>query len=204
MKGATEALSAILITGVLISVVGSVYFWGLPLIQKNKDIATLESSEIFMSDLNKKIKSIANNGGRAEFIIAVPGVVLFDGTSISLTINSQGTQYATDANVPLGKNSCNVNAGIWSRDEPDTLCVLSKELSETSYETTYSIKYIQLDTEISEGVKGPESFKIELTGNPDSGGEGTIILIENLGTEKVTLADDRDLIRTNVSIKLRG
>ena len=38
MKG-QQAISVILLTGILIVTVSSIYFWGIPLIEKNKDIA---------------------------------------------------------------------------------------------------------------------------------------------------------------------
>src|SRR3989338_6960866 len=88
MKGQQEALSAILISGILIGVVGSVYFWGVPLIQKNKDISILESSEAFVRGLDVKIKSVANNGGRDQMSIPVPGIVTFDGKMITMSIEN--------------------------------------------------------------------------------------------------------------------
>ena len=78
MKGAMEAISVVLVTGVLIGVVGSIYFWGLPLIEKNKDISILENSEFFIKNLNDEIKNIANSGGIVNKKITVPATVSFD------------------------------------------------------------------------------------------------------------------------------
>ena len=203
MRGATEALSAILVTGILISVVGSVYFWGLPLIQKNKDIATLESAEKFMVNLDRKIKSVSNSGGRDEIKINVPGILAFDGNSLALVIETQGTQYAKNAMIPLGKNICTLETGVWGADEPDTLCAYSQEISETMFNTTYVLRFAQLDTKISETLKGPESYRISLGGLPSRGGEGRTVIIENLGTEKEALQGGRNLIKTKIAIKIQ-
>ncbi len=203
MKGAAEALSAILVTGILISVVGSVYFWGLPLIQKNKDIATLESAEKFMLNLDNKIKSISNSGGRGEVKINVPGILAFDGNALILVIETQGTQYAKNAMIPLGKNDCNVETGVWGSDEPDTFCVYSQEMSENEFNTTYILGFIQLDTKISSEIKGPESYRILLDGLPSRGGEGRTVLIENMGAEKESLQGGRSMVKTKISIKIQ-
>jgi hypothetical protein len=203
MKGATEALSAILVTGVLISVVGSVYFWGLPLVQKNKDIATLESSENFMVNLKNKIKTVANNGGREELIINVPGILIFDGSSLNLVVDTQGTQYAKGATIPLGRNECNLQTGVWGLNEPETFCVFSEEIGESKFTTTYTLKFVQLDTIISDQIKGPESFTIDTTGTSSRGGEGKTVLIENTGTERQSVGDST-LVKTKVSIKIQS
>ena len=103
MKGQQEALSAVLISGILIGVVGSVYFWGIPLIQKNKDVSLLENSEAFMQTLDSKIKAVANNGGRDQIVISVPGLVRFDGEIVEFSIETEGTIYATDEEILLGR-----------------------------------------------------------------------------------------------------
>ena len=68
MKGQQQVLTILLITLVLVAIVGSVYFWGLPLIQKNRDITVLKKAEDFMMNLNNKIKYVANTQSRKSHV----------------------------------------------------------------------------------------------------------------------------------------
>lgn len=195
LKGQTQVLSAILMMGVLIAIVASVFFWGLPLIQKNKDISTLNNAESFMKNLDDKIKYIANNGGKEQFKITVPGIVSFDGDEISLVVSTQGTIYAVEAPIPLGKTSCSGISGVWGQDDPDFLCVISHKLSDQSYRQSYSLNYRRLDT------TNINSYKIELQGSSNSGGVGKTITIENKGVSEKE-SNSRNLISTLIEIKI--
>lgn len=194
MKGQQEALSAILITGILIGVVGSVYFWGIPLIQKNKDIATQENTELFMKDLNEKIIYIANHGGRDQIKFSIPGTLKFSGDLITIETETTGTKYfAVGLLIPLGKNNCTVENGIWGKDEPATLCVRGMKLDVNKYHTTYTLKYIRLD------ATGIDSYRINLTGS-GSAGESAVLAIENKGTT-VVIDSGRSVSQTQIEVK---
>src|SRR3990172_6128367 len=124
MKGQHEAIAVILLSGILIGVVGSVYFWGVPLIEKNKDIAILENSEKFIRNLNNKIRFVVNNGGRDQITVEIPGIVRFDPVtnSIKLVADTQGTIYATGAEIPIAKNpECSSVEGDFGLDDPETI-----------------------------------------------------------------------------------
>ncbi|MFH0949338.1 MAG: hypothetical protein V1802_02525 [Candidatus Aenigmatarchaeota archaeon] len=189
MKGLQEVVSTLLISGILIGIVGSVYFWGVPLIQKNRDIATMKGAEEFMKSLDEKIKLVASNGGKNELKISSPGLIEFDGSNITLKIETDGIIYATEAEMPLGKNDCTITDGNWSIDEPSSLCVYSRKLDKKFF-TEYSLKYIKLKT-LS------ESYKIELNGKHQTGGEGHVISFENTGTSRVG-----DISKTVITISI--
>lgn len=189
MKGVAEALTAVVMTGVLIGVVSSVYFWGLPLIQKNKDISTLQSSERFMNSLASTIKEVANVPGRQKLTISVPGLVNFDGAKFQLTVNTDGTIYSTEGAIPLGRNECSPNTGTWGVQDYATLCVTSSKAGD-KFESIYTLKFIQLDTE------GIDSFKIAFSGRRNVGGENRIITIENAGTATQNVGSRKILTST--------
>ena len=178
--------------------VGSVYFWGLPLIQKNKDISLLENSEGFMLNLNNKIKDIANHGGRDNIEIIIPGMVKFDG-NIILDVETVGSIYAEGAWIPLSRNGCALTDGTWGINNPEVLCLLTQCISGGAkcekYQTEYKLSYIKLDTE------GINSYKIELTGNKAYGGEHNYIQIENKGTTEKNV-DGKNLISTEIEISI--
>ena len=129
MKGQQQAVTAVLISGILIGIVGSVYFWGVPLIQKTRDATTLENSEAFIFLLDQKVKYVAANGGRQSVQIYEPGIVSFDGSSIKYQISTDGTIYASDASIPLGKTkNCDATVqGDFLTDDSAVICVTSTQ-----------------------------------------------------------------------------
>lgn len=71
LKGQSEALSIILITGIIISMIGAAYLWGAPLIEKRSSVTELSIAEDFITELNSKIVEIANSGG-GEATLKIP------------------------------------------------------------------------------------------------------------------------------------
>ena len=140
MKG-QETISIVLITGILLGLVGSVYLWGVPLIEKNTDVSRLESAEEFMNNLNEKIKNVATHGGREQVRIPL-GRVYFD-SNIDLSVETKNTIYDSGAWISIGKNECTKDVGVWGVDDQDVLCVLSEEIGE-EYDTGYRLRYINL------------------------------------------------------------
>ena len=199
MKGQQEAIAVILISGILIGVVGSVYFWGVPLIQKNKDIAVLENSEKFVRNLNDKIKFVANNGGRDQLRLDLSGVVKFDPQQdyIQFIVDTKGTIYAVDAPIPLGKNAdCLSTTGTFGVNDPETICVESSKISQDAYKTSYTLRYVNL-----ENIDVNKKFLINLTGAMNVGGESSTIVFENKGNTQ-TYDGGRTLISTLIEISI--
>lgn len=195
MKGQTQAISLVLISGILIGVVSSVYFWGLPLIQKNRDISLLENSEQMVKSLNEKVKNVANNGGRDKITITGPGIMRFDpaeGGLFTYTLDTDGTVYATNAEIPLGRNFCSSQSGEWGKKDSEVICV--KSIGESRYTTTYSLRYLRLDA-------GSRSFLLKLQGERAASGESHDIIIESVGTEE-TSVEGRSIVSTTVQVTI--
>lgn len=201
-KGQQDLLSAVLLTGIMVVVVGSVYFWGMPLVQKNKDVNSLQNSEDFMRLLNDKIKFVANNAGREQISINVPGIITFspDTDKLQLELMTQGTIYSVGGSIPLSKvERCDPGNGAWGTDQPEVLCVESTKLAENSYKNIYSLSFRTLDREIAPG--GPtKSYKINLTGTGGSAGQSHAIVIEYSGSEQSPT--NANLLYTKVKITL--
>ncbi len=189
-KGQQQAVSAVLITGILIGVVASVYYWGVPIIQKSQDRYTLEKSEEFMAKLNERITEIANNGGRDRVTINVPGILSINDGKLSFVIETQGTIYSGDAWISLTRSGCDPDVkGIWGTDSPQILCVRSDKAGEAKYITTHMLTYRELQ-------KAVKSYKIELAGS-STGGEGHSVVIEKTG-----VTEEGSLIKNVVNINI--
>ena len=61
--GQTEAISMVLVSGIVISLVGAAYFWGMPMIDKRSAATEFTSAANMMDSINEKIISIASSGG---------------------------------------------------------------------------------------------------------------------------------------------
>ncbi len=183
MKGVGEAISAIIMTGVMIGVVSSVYFWGLPLVQKSKDVSTLQNSERFMGELSSVIIELINSPGRRSLVIDVPGILEFDGNKFTLSVDTDGTIYS-EGEIALGRNACSPDAGTWGVDDYATLCATSEKIGD-KYKTVYTLKYIQLDTE------GIDSHRVEFSGAASEGGEGHTATVESKGASEEMVSGRR-------------
>lgn len=175
MKGQSEALTPILLTGIMIAVVSAAYLWGMPLIQKNKDTVYLKRSETFMNELSNKIKFVANNGGKSTIYFNIPGTFRFfpDQDYIEINLTTDGTIYSVGGTVYFVGNSDNSN--IWGVDEPYTLHERTNMIGK-KYMTSYVFQTIPL-------CEGSRCYKIDLVGNTLSVGPNHQITIENVNTK---------------------
>ncbi len=196
LKG-QEAVSVLLISGILIGVVGSVYFWGVPLIQKSRDAQLLENAEALMLLIDQKIKTVAASGGRENIKIVEPGTIRFSGGKIHYNISTDGTIYATDASIPLGetRNCDDTKAGVLGQDDSAVLCVASNQLSSAKYQNTYSLSYRNL-------TSGLKIFRIVLNGAAASGSAESSIIIES-GSVTETTENGKQVVTVNIDIAIQ-
>ncbi|MCD6381769.1 MAG: hypothetical protein J7L43_02210 [Candidatus Aenigmarchaeota archaeon] len=180
MKGQQQILTPILVVLIMISIITSVYLWGLPIIQKNRDIAVLRKAEDFMKTLDDKIKYVANTQSKDS--IDIPdGQVTFDpdNQTITLELYTKGTIYATGAPIYFVRNAS--DPGVWGVDEPELFWVECRDLG-GQYYTLYTLKYRTL---IAPGTSN--QYKIDLVSdvvNKQIAGKGHRIYIEYRGTKE--------------------
>ena len=181
MKGQQQIVSAVLLTGILVTIVGSVYLWGIPLIEKNKAVNTLHNAEDFMERLNNKIKFIANNGGQDTITFNLPGTIVFDSTkdpkTIYVVLRTKGSIYSSGGKIPLSRNITK-NTGNWVSTDPESIYVMSNKTSEDNYINTYGLFFRSLKK------RNGDKYLINLTGSTTSAGTDHDIVIENRGSER--------------------
>lgn len=62
LKGQVEPISAIIVTGIVVSLVSVAYFWGVPLIQKRASMSQFEAMERFISNLEDRVAELSRAG----------------------------------------------------------------------------------------------------------------------------------------------
>ncbi|MBI4020761.1 MAG: hypothetical protein HY369_00800 [Candidatus Aenigmarchaeota archaeon] len=63
MRGQTEVVTVIMISGVVIALVGAAYFWGVPIINKQTSASQFQTATSFILDLRDRIIDTANAAG---------------------------------------------------------------------------------------------------------------------------------------------
>ncbi len=179
MKGQNQALTPILITGIMIAVVSTAYLWGMPLIQKNKDTVYLKRSEAFMNDLSNRIKFVANNGGKSVVYFNIPGTFRFfpDQNYVEINLTTDGTIYSVGGTIYfVGSKTIPTNGyGVWGSDDPYVLHESTRMVGK-KYMTSYVLQTFPL-------CEGARCYEIDLTGKSFSVGPNHQITIENVGTD---------------------
>jgi hypothetical protein len=153
-KAQVEVITIVLITGIIISLVGTAYMWGMPLISKRTSVTEFLSAEDFAARLSDKIVEIANSGyGEASLalpkgVIRIKGFdqnnprspennsVIFD-APISQPL-AMGTSVVVKTNV-LGENA------TYGEAEPRVIN-MSSGMSGAGNRLTFNIHFRELDT----------------------------------------------------------
>lgn len=191
-----QAVSAVLISGILIGMVGSVYFWGVPLVQKSRDSSVLEGVESLMLLIDQKIRVIASAGGRETIRLYDTGLLSFSNGRLTYDVSTDGTVYASGGAVTLGttKNCDNSKPGAFGKDDATVLCVTSEQLADLKYSNRYVLSYRNL----AEGLK---TYRIRLTGADATGGSGSSLVIQNSGVSETT-EGGRQITTINIAIRI--
>ncbi|MFH1623110.1 MAG: hypothetical protein ABIA12_01165 [Candidatus Aenigmatarchaeota archaeon] len=77
-KAVSEIISMVLIVMIGMSLVGTAYMWGMPMITKRQDSATSDRAYSYFNrdnsnSLARKLESVAKNGGQETFVADVDG-----------------------------------------------------------------------------------------------------------------------------------
>jgi hypothetical protein len=166
MKAQTQAISLVLISGIVIALVGTTYFWGKPLIEKRTTMTQYTSALRDMEDLDKIIVDMANNcrtpdGCSETKAFTTPGLITVDPNKNEITYEFYVPQpLITDTKVPM--NTGNTGDIV---DFGETAGVIEFEgvSTEAGYKLKFALRYRQKYNK--QQCKG---YKINLT-DPSSG-----------------------------------
>ncbi|OYT43644.1 MAG: hypothetical protein B6U88_00415 [Candidatus Aenigmarchaeota archaeon ex4484_56] len=148
MKGISDIISTILIVNVLIVITTLVYFWGMPIIEKNIDLSTLTKGEDFLKLLDSELVDIARKGGSTRITFPFSGIIKINSTGnyIEYTIESTGVLYNPGSYVCFNKN-CDIEVGEWGNDTYSVRRVVTKDMDNKHFETIYSVYFRNLTYE---------------------------------------------------------
>lgn len=227
MKGQTTAVSAILVTGLTIGAVASVYVWGSPILEKRESQASVSNVEGNMVGLYDEIIDVkeSGEGTLTPYEISLSGSeadiqevnINPDKDYINITVSTtSAAPYANRWTYLKGNTLQNISItpdaetgpyAIKGKDLPGV--VLVKSLGRSASLITYRIEFRNM---YAETPSGPRLEKIDLVaeGGTEAAGD-TSIQIRNRGVEMdtgadaVTLPSGRELKRRRnvISLDLR-
>jgi hypothetical protein len=200
MKAQTQAISVILFTVMILSLVAAVYIWGIPMIEKRTTMAEFQSSLDFILDLDKRITNIVNSGSGSSNVDIRTGAITViphdendpdNNTIIYETTISQPIAY--NASTLLVKTESADPLGVYGESEPR---IISMHITSSGdmYVLRFKIKYRELDSQ-------NRGFKIAInSAGPVSGSKSISISYDRRDTIPNGAANRGDLILNRVSI----
>jgi hypothetical protein len=196
MKAQVEAITLVLISGIVIALVGGAYLWGKPLIEKRTDATDIANAINFAENLNKKIIDIAKTcttPGACESSLDLPskGVVTINESDNSII-------YEFNINQPLITDEIPINTGnideIANFGETPSIIWMKGSVSGDAYKITIKIKYREL---LDESQK--KGYIIKLTGR-GSGRNKIMVSYDGYEVGRDFLGNDLIITKITTSI----
>lgn len=169
MKGQTQVVSTIIVVLLILTSVATLLPWSNRVIQKKKDIKSLDDTYNFFLKLDSTIRDVAKNGGEQTLDLDIPGIVNVypDGmgheydNSIMFTFQSRASNIASGDWIPLNTPNTQ-DPAILSIDSPS---VIFGHAEEPQDEVTirYRLWYRGLYDKQSD-----HAYKISITTSTDS------------------------------------
>jgi len=217
VKGQTPAVTAVLITTVIVGSVATAYVWGTPLLEKRQGQADLQGVENDVVQLHSTILEVSTSGSgttdRVEFDSKSGAELIVDEDKdiITITTEAQQSPYPRDSwSLIKGKSLQNLSFGTgdYGIEEDDLPGVLAVKPTGSKGNTV--LRY-QIETRniLADTPTGQRLQKIDLrsTGQTRSL-DDTTLLISNRGTEldmgnqRVEVSGGEKLERTRTLVEV--
>lgn len=198
----TEILSAVLIAGIVIGLVGVAYLWGKPLIEKRTTVAEYLKAKDFILELDKKITELSNTGsGEANLKIPTGSLRLIPWDANDPENNSLILELIVDQpmvmneSVPVATGTLG-EVGIYGEAEPRVIT-----LNVSSYQGKYLMRLVLHYRELD--VESPKKgYKIVLDGEKVTGKERISLSFDKNEIKPGEAANGGDLVLTHIKVDL--
>lgn len=203
-KAQAEVITIVLITGIVISLVGTAYMWGMPLISKRTSVTEFLSAEDFVTKLNDKIVEIANSGSGQASINIQKGLIRIKEYDQSNPRNPEnnsiifelpvGQPLAMGTSVVLKTNVLGENA-TYGEAEP-RIINMSSVSSGSSNKLVFTLHFRELDTR-NQPLKG---YLIAVEQGAMTGSGQVVISYAGTEISPVPAANGGTLIITKIKV----
>jgi hypothetical protein len=203
-KAQTQVITIVLLSGILISLVGTAYLWGIPLISKRTSVTDFLSAEDFIVKLDQKITEIANSGsGEASVGFSKGSIKVVPYNDLSSDNNSITYEFPITQPLVMGKSvilktSVLGENATYGEAEPRIINMTS-ESAPPDYKLNFNLHYRELDTR-DQPYKG---YKIALERGSITGSNQVVVSYDRTEILSGQRADKQgDLIVTYIKISV--
>jgi hypothetical protein len=200
LRAQVQAISLVLITGIVMSLAGAAYFWGRPLIEKRSAITDIATAESFIMQLNDEIMDVARNRGEKTLNIpALPASQLILNESgnalVFQFVSGQPMLSVGGESIPIPIDTEHIEP-VGTYGESPRIITLESKAYETQYLMTLKLIYRELYVE-SIPRKG---YKIDLETFGKTG--NSKVSVSYKGTETVIGAGGAEVLQTLIDVKI--
>lgn len=188
MKGQTQAVTAVLISGIVMGGIGTVYLWGVPMLEKREVTQDVANTEEDIRNLYTQIVDTSRQGSGASTTISIEADrITVNAEKDYIQINNELSEPATRGftwSLLKGgslQNTSIVNAGEYGikGQELPGIIAFKSVAGEGSSEITYRVEFRNL---CSPNTGTLENIDLTVDGQNVSAGSATIT-ISNQGEE---------------------
>jgi len=199
-KAQVQAVTLVLISGIVIALAGAAYMWGKPMIEKRTTITQFTSAVRFMEDLDRSIVDVARScitPGACEESLTLPitGFMSVDSGNNTITYEFVVTQpLITEGEIPL--NTGNIGE-VAAYGETPGVILMRGDKTEGVYKLRFTLHYRELynnEQEIGYKIKlqgsgtGTNRILITYSGSetlPNQGWYGGDLVLSKMGVQMV-------------------
>lgn len=193
MKGQTQLVSVIIIILIALGVVALVLPWSMTMIQKKKDMKTIDDTYNFFITLDETIRNVANNGGEESLSLKAEGKIkVYPELSSSYLNNSIVFEFeglvSNIAKCQLSPEQCwiplntpNMNAtGTLGLDSPSV--IFGQTIQDGN---KLNIKYRLWYRELNNTYGNKYKIVLNTSGNTDKSTNVGFMRIRRLGSREI-------------------
>ena len=187
MKAQVSVVSVILISGIVVSLVGASFMWGMPLVTKRTIVTEYTTAENFLEKINDVIVDIANTGAGSESLeIPTGSVRVIPHNAEDVNRNSLMIDMMTDQ--PMIFNASKVylggagfedvmsEVGTYGKASPAVMTMSTTPVA-TGYGVSLQLHYRELDTQ-TPPLKGYKILLVTESGETEAGsGQMTVSFV---------------------------
>jgi len=202
-KAQTQVITIVLISGIVISLVGTAYLWGIPLISKRTSMSDFMTAEDFIVNLDKKIVDLTNRGSGVASLSIPKGLVMVrdytdsrdDNNSIILEVLTNQPLISGSSTVFLKTNILGENA-TYGEAEPRVISMISQSYG-SAYKLIFKLHYRELDMKDDD-----TGYKIAMKEGSISGSNEIVLSYD--GTTEITggSMNGGNLVLTKIKVDL--
>jgi hypothetical protein len=157
-KAQVQAVSMVLVAGIILVLAGSAYFWGKPLIDKRTTVTDASTAKAFMIELDRQITEVSRSGGTKT--VTIP---LISGASLEVNEANNEIIYrfiTPQAMIDMGQGSTSVPVETYDVSDPGPyggspriIMLQGEPIENDRYLMTLNMTYRTLETS-SEPYRG--------------------------------------------------